>query len=194
MSFSAVPIRSNADAVDVSWWNSLRAAGVVLESMGSGIGYQEPLGTGDGVSTSFGPLSFTPVTEDSIAVYRNGLIVPKAEWSLSGADILFSSAPVAAQDIYAYYMISGTATPVTPPGVENVLYRTLTGGEAAAKSLTLPATPISASKVKVDVMGGLGAVEYAVDFTVSGATFSWTGLGLDGLLSAGDKLRIVYLS
>lgn len=194
MSFAAVPIRTNADPVDVSWWNALRLAGVALESMGSGIGYQEPIGTGDGVSTSFGPLSFTPVTEDSIAVFRDGLMVPTSEWSLSGADILFTSAPAAAQDIYAYYMINGAATPVTPPGAQNVVYRTLTSGEAAAKSLTLSTTPISASKVVVDVMGGLGAVEYAVDFTVSGTTLSWTGLGLDGLLSAGDKLRIVYLS
>lgn len=193
MSFSAIPIRSNADAVDVSWWNSLRAAGVAVEGAGSGIGYQESLGVGDGVSTSFGPLSFTPVTEDSILVFRDGLQVPKSEWSLSVADILFTTAPTAAQDIYVYYMINGVATPVTPSGATNVVYRTLTSGEAAAESLTLLTTPLSASKVKVDIVGG-GAQQYAVDFTVSGAVLSWVGLGLSGVLSTGDTLRIDYLS
>lgn len=73
-----------------------------------------------------------------------------------------------------------------------VEYRTLTGGEAAAKSLTLSQTPDDDTKVLVDVIGGT-AQEFSVDFTCSGTTLSWTGLGLDSIpLVAGDKLRIVY--
>lgn len=32
MSFAGIPLRTNADTVDVSWWNSLRQAGVELEA------------------------------------------------------------------------------------------------------------------------------------------------------------------
>lgn len=159
---------------------------------GGGVGYQESIGTGDGVTTDFGPLTLTPTDEDSIIVFRDSIIVDKSEWALSGADISFSVAPAAAQNIYVWYMTNGTPVPMGPTGTQNVEYRTLSGGEAAAESLTLSATPISASKVMVDVIGGC-AQEYSVDFTVSGTTLSWAGLGLAGLV-AGDKLRINYLS
>lgn len=159
---------------------------------GGGVGYQESIGTGDGVTTDFGPLTLTPTDEDSIIVFRDSIIVDKSEWSLSVADISFTSAPAAAQNIYVWYLTNGTPIPMSPTGTQNVEYRTLSGGEAAAESLTLTATPVSASKVMVDVIGGT-AQEYSVDFTVSGTTLSWAGLGLAGLV-AGDKLRINYLS
>jgi hypothetical protein len=160
---------------------------------GGGLASQESLGTGDGVTTSFGPLSLVPSNEDSIAVYINGLIQDTADWSLSGSDIVFSTAPSASSSVYVFYLTDGTPTPMVPSATPNLEYRTLTGGEATAESLTLAATPLSASMVKVDAIGG-GAQEYAVDFTVSGTTLSWAGLGLSGVLSAGDKLRIDYLS
>lgn len=160
---------------------------------GGGIGYQESLGTGDGVTTSFGPLSFTPSSEDSIIVYVDGVLEDTANWSLSVLDIVFSVAPASGQSIYVWYLTGGTASLTGPTGTQEVEYRTLTGGEAAAKSLTLSATPASASKVMVDLIGG-SAQEYSVDYTVSGTTLDWNGLGLDGVLSAGDKLRINYLS
>ncbi len=76
---------------------------------------------------------------------------------------------------------------------EQVEYRTISGAESSAKQLTLTATPTSAAKVMLDVIGG-GAQEYSVDYTVSSATLSWSGLALDGVLSSGDKLRIHYWS
>jgi hypothetical protein len=73
-----------------------------------------------------------------------------------------------------------------------VEYRTLTSGEASAKALTLTQTPLTASNVMVDVIGG-GAQEYGVDYSVTGSTLGWTGLGLDSFpLVVGDKIRIVY--
>ncbi len=74
---------------------------------------------------------------------------------------------------------------------ETVEYRTISSAENTAKQLTLTATPSSASKVMVDVIQG-SAQEYSVDYTVSGTTLSWSGLGLDGVITTGDRLRIHY--
>ena len=157
--------------------------------------YQESLGTADGIAVSFGPLTFTPLEEKAILVFINGVQVNDSLWSLSDADILFSTAPAHAYNIYVYYITEGTPVPSVPSGALQVEYRTISGGEATAKSLTLSATPLSAANVMVDMVQG-SAQEYSVDFTVSGTTLSWSGLGLDLIvgLVAGDKLRIQYLS
>lgn len=157
--------------------------------------YQESLGTADGIATSFGPLTFTPLEEKAILVFVNGVQVNDSLWSLSGADILFSSAPADASNVYVYYITEGTPTPTVPSGTLQVEYRTISGAEAIAKSLTLIATPLSAANVMVDMIQG-SSQEYSVDFTVTGTTLSWSGLGLDLVvgLVAGDKLRIQYLS
>lgn len=81
----------------------------------------------------------------------------------------------------------------TGAGTENVEYRTISSGEAAAKALTLSFGPLVPANVTLDTIGGTSQI-YSVDYTVSGTTLSWNGLGLDGLLSAGDVLRIQYLS
>lgn len=69
--------------------------------------------------------------------------------------------------------------------------RTITAGEETNKELILSATPLTTSKVILDVRGA-AAQFYGDDYTVSGSTLSWSGLGLDGLLSDGDKVRIIY--
>ena len=81
-----------------------------------------------------------------------------------------------------------TATGGGSPTVE---YRTLTGGEAAAEMLTLTGTPATASSTLLDPTSGTAQI-YSVDYTVSGSTLSWVGLGLSGILATGDVLRIVY--
>lgn len=35
-------------------------------------------------------------------------------------------------------------------------------------------------------------LNYGIDFTITGSSVSWTGLGLDGALIIGDDLEIVY--
>jgi hypothetical protein len=72
-----------------------------------------------------------------------------------------------------------------------VEYRTITSGEATAKQLTLAVEPLTADEVMLDVKGG--AIQFlGDDFTVTGDILDWDGLGLDGILVAGDKLRIAY--
>ncbi len=70
--------------------------------------------------------------------------------------------------------------------------RTISAGEATARQITLVNTPASAADVLVDVIHG-SAQEYSVDYTITGAVLDWNGLALDGLLAAGDKLRVAYV-
>jgi len=167
---------------------------IIIESSNSGVGYQEvPAGVVNGSNTLFGPLTFTPTNEDSIAVFVDGLIVDTAEWSLVGSSIQFATAPHVGALIYLFYLTNGTVTP--PPvvsGIWKTEYRSITIGEAAAKQLTLAHTPAAPSEVMLDIIGG-GAQEFATDFTVASNILDWNGLGLDGVLSSGDKLRIAYV-
>lgn len=167
---------------------------IEIEATNSGVGYQEvPAGTVNGSNTLFGPLTYTPTNEDSIAVFVDGLIVDTAEWSLVGSSIQFATAPHIGALIYVFYLTQGTVTP--PPvvsGVWKTEYRTVTGGEASAKQLTLAHTPAAPSEVMVDIIGG-GAQEFATDFTVASNILDWNSLGLDGVLTTGDKLRVAYV-
>lgn len=65
----------------------------------------------------------------------------------------------------------------------------LTTIDISNKQITLSRTPTTAEETRVIVVGGINQ-EYGVDFTVSGDVLSWNGLGLDGVLEAGDKLII----
>jgi hypothetical protein len=69
---------------------------------------------------------------------------------------------------------------------------TITGGEATSKSFTLAHTPLSVSDVTVMIIGSGSVQEYGVDYTITTNTFSWTGLGLDGVLTTGDKVFLSY--
>lgn len=68
---------------------------------------------------------------------------------------------------------------------------TLTGTDITNKYVTLSFAPSPANETSVDVIGGIKQ-DYSVDFTVSGSQLSWNSLGLEALLSSGDKLVITY--
>jgi len=74
-------------------------------------------------------------------------------------------------------------------GTWNVEERVITSGEEIAEELTLAKTPKVSDKVIADVIEGTTQIN-GEDFTVSGNTFSWSGLGLG--LSEGDCIRIAY--
>jgi hypothetical protein len=69
--------------------------------------------------------------------------------------------------------------------------RTITIGESAAKQLTLGAAPGNPGEVLLNIAGAPTQI-YGTDYTVSGLVLSWTGLALDGILSTGDKITIIY--
>ncbi len=70
---------------------------------------------------------------------------------------------------------------------------TLTSTDITNKKVTLTYAPVNGDYVTLDVYGG-GAQDNGVDFSVNTATkeVSWSTLGLDGILEAGDILRITY--
>lgn len=159
----------------------------------SAVGQHENIGTGNGVTVDFS-ISYLPLTEDSIIVFRNGLLVPRSEYTFSNPTITFSTAPAAAQRIDVWMLTDGTpSVSVTPSGTLVVEYYELLAGDITAKEITLPSTPSDPTKVLLDIIGG-SAQEYGVDFSVSGTTLTWNSLGLDGVLIAGDKLRYWYFT
>ena len=69
---------------------------------------------------------------------------------------------------------------------------TLDGGMVAAKAVTLSGTPAVAAYTLLQLVGG-GVQQYTTDFTVSGSTLSWNGLGMDALpMAIGDVLVVAY--
>lgn len=168
-----------------------------IEATSSAIGYQEvPAGPVNGVNTSFGPLSNTPFSQESVIVFVDGLPVDKSKWSLTGSTIDFDPGeqPITGQEIYVFYISSGV--PPTPPVVSGTLkteFRTITALEAVNKKLTLVSTPASPGDVLVDIIGGT-AQEFNVDYTVVADELRWNGYALDGILAQLDKVRIHYIT
>lgn len=65
----------------------------------------------------------------------------------------------------------------------------LTPTDITNKQITLSSTPVNASKTRLSIVGGVDQ-KYGSDFTVTGNTLSWNGLGLETILETGDTLII----
>ena len=68
---------------------------------------------------------------------------------------------------------------------------TLTTFDISTRSVTLPDTPNDPELTSLEVEGA-GSLSYGDSYTVSGNTLSWAGLGLDGILEIGDKIKVIY--
>jgi hypothetical protein len=77
-------------------------------------------------------------------------------------------------------------------GFEEVIFHIVTAPEAVAKSFSLPLTPLDVNKVFVDVEGGSCALVNATDYNIVGTNFNWGTFTLDGVLLAGDIVRLGY--
>lgn len=167
-----------------------------VQSATSAISDQEvPAGVVNGVNANF-VISRVPLNAQSVKVYVDGLIVSNANWTFVGQTVTFNggSIPIFGQDVYISYLYQGTApAAIIPVNNEHVEFRVLTNGEVVAKQITLAALPADSTKVMVDVIG-IGAQYFPTDYTVAANILSWNGLGMDGLVVAGDKLRIHYFS
>lgn len=190
------------DATCILLYDLTSARWTMIGGGGSGgaLGFGEvPSGTVNGVNDTFGPLTYFPNDDDSILVFVDGVQRPKSEYTVTGVvtkSIEFggSHIPVTDQTVYVWYLKQGSAVvPPAPSGAWTVEYRTLTSGESSSESLVLGGTPASPSGTLLDIIGG-GAQVYSVDYSVSGANLSWSGLGLSGVLTTGDVLRIVYIT
>lgn len=192
LTFNAGSIPQVGQSVDVFY---------IADSTNSVVGMQEtPSGTVDGVNDTF-LLSANPPYKAAVLVFVDGLLLSGNEWSLvqsfSSSSIVFDSGsiPQVAQSVYVmYFTLDGIGGGGGGGETSKVEYRTISVGEAAAKSITLADTPISATKVLLDVKG-VGPQFYGDDFTVSGNILSWSGLDLDLLpVVSGDKFRILYFT
>ena len=76
---------------------------------------------------------------------------------------------------------------------ERVVYVTLSLADIANKYVDIAVPPGAGGKLKMYTIGGT-ALEYGTDYIVSGLTVDWNGLTLDGLVAAGDKFQLVYLT
>jgi len=86
--------------------------------------------------------------------------------------------------------VNGQTGAVSIPVREVDLF-TLNSIQASNKNVTLSFTPSPANSTTLSVENA-GGMTYGGDFSVSGNTLSWSGLGLDGILSSGDNLTVVY--
>jgi hypothetical protein len=158
------------------------------------LGVQEtPSGIVDGTNTDFN-ITNAPLNDEAISVFINGRIINKSLYSFSSPTISFNNAPSLGQEIYVTYLSEGNpATPVISAGTNNVVYRQITSGEITAKQLTLASAPSTPTHVLVDAVGG-STLQFGSDFTITGTTLSWNGLGLDGVIAINDVLRIQYFN
>lgn len=157
----------------------------------AGISVREvPTGTVDGVNDTF-TLSNAPTTDQHISVFVDGNFLEDSEFSVSGTTLILVTPPALGQSIFAWYSYGGV--PVVAPGTEIIEYHTVTAGEETAKQFTLSNSPQDGTLVLVDIIGGTSQ-HYSVDFTITGSTFDWNGLGLDGQLTENDVVRLKYFT
>lgn len=71
-------------------------------------------------------------------------------------------------------------------------YFVISSAEELAKQIQLSGTPTQPTKTLLDIYGGGGTRIYSIDYTVTNDILSWSGLRLDGLLSVGDEVRVVW--
>lgn len=168
-----------------------------IDGTTAAVGYQEvPGGPINGVNNTFGPLSQTPASAESIIVFVDGLPVDKSRWGLSTLSIVFTSGnePQLGQDVYVWYIGSGVPiVPPTPTGTLKTEFRVITNTEAVNKKIVLVSTPATPAEILVDVIGG-GPQVFNVDYTVVGNEFRWNGYALDGILSQSDTIRFHYIT
>jgi len=87
---------------------------------------------------------------------------------------------------------TAVSTKASKDGLQTIVH-TIVPAESITKSFTLPFIPADPTDVIMDVVGGIDGT-YGVDFIITGDTFSWSGLGFDGLLGSGDVVRLVYFT
>jgi hypothetical protein len=162
-------------------------------------GAQEvPSGVVDGINDSFS-LAGQVINQSSTIVFVDGIVSEVTEWNLvqgsNTSSILFNtgSIPATGQSVYVFYLVNaasfgGVTRTLTP----ETAYYTLSPTDITNGFVMLPHNPANVTSVLCDIIGNTGQI-YGDDFTVSGMTLSWTGLGMQSVLFSGSKLRVNYL-
>lgn len=85
---------------------------------------------------------------------------------------------------------AGPTGPQGPSGANNYWY-TLTVTDITNGYITLAATPSVSANVAVNIVSGC-LQKNGLDYTVSGATLTFSGLGMATVVSSGDNLLIQF--
>lgn len=99
-----------------------------------------------------------------------------------------------AVDTNTLYVWSGTSwLPVGGSSSTNQIVESLiiTTEDMTNKYVTLMHTPLVPANVELTVIGGVDQ-DYDIDYIVVSNRLEWSGYTLDGLLAAGDVLKINY--
>jgi len=182
----------NSSTGKIRYYDSVASSWKDIGSGGGGIGYQEFLGTGDGVTTTFS-ITNLPTSVESILVFNDYLLVNKSDWNYVAPNLVFSVAPSPSVKVYVFYLSDGSPS-LTPigTGILKTEYHTMTAPEISAKQFTMNFTPADNINVLCDVVGGV-TQEYGTDFTITSNIFDFNGLGLDGVLNVNDIIRLHYI-
>lgn len=161
-----------------------------------GVGYQESLGNGNGITASF-TLTLIPSSGESILVWTGGSLAEiNTDWTYNviGNSVDFISAPAPGLNIYVFYLTEGQSIVVpTPSGTQFVEYIPLDSTDITNKYIVLFDTPSTPINVMLDWCGQTAQI-YSLDFSVTSNQLGWNGLGLDGVITAGQTLRIFYFN
>lgn len=142
-------------------------------------------------SNKFVILSFTPTTPgDTVLLVKNGPnLFYGSDFTVTGTQLSWSSLSLdgvlASGDELTVFYSSGAGIS------EKVNKFTLDGTDASNKFVTLTDTPATPGDT-ILLVEDAANMFYGVDFIVTGNQLSWSSLALDGILSSGDNLTIVY--
>lgn len=134
-------------------------------------GYQEKIGTGDGVTTSFN-LTLFPINQNSVIVFSNTVQFVTTDWTYSSNQIDFATAPAAGVDIYVFYLTQGQTITAPNPSVEYA------DGNGATTLFTLASEPSSDDALEVFVNGLI--YELTADYTISADEVTFTTAPVTG--------------
>ena len=158
-----------------------------------GVGTSGVVNIRSGQSTSGGASGNISIGTGNASTTSGSVIISTGTGSTRGKILLQDGSEGTVGHVWTQTATNGTGawqavgTSYTP----KVEFRTISAGEATAKSLTLTNTPSFPSEVILHTVGG-SIQFYGDDYTVSGTTLTWNGLGLDGVLASGDKIVIQY--
>lgn len=132
---------------------------------------------------------------------RNRFSSPASSGGGSGFDVQDEGSVVVSNPTFINFVGPGvTASPSgggvdinisgSGGGLNFAIEHPITLAELSAKQFSLPSAP-GALPFFADIING-APLRNGVDYTISGNIFSWSGLGLDGVVAAGDVIRVVW--
>lgn len=173
---------------------SLDVNGGLRFETGGGIGINPSI-AGDGLSFASGVLSVSVGSGIQIVSDQVSLGVLQSNWNTYNGTTRYTitglADPFDARDAAHKGYVD---TQIAANGRVRVERFTLTATDITNKYISLSTTPMEAAGVLLSIKGAPGQF-FGEDYQMDGTTpsrLTWASLGLDGILSAGDKLTVTF--